>query len=40
MRVTSSRGKITHNDFLFFFFFVFFVTERVEVPTWGRGDAG
>lgn len=38
MRVTSSRGKITHNDF--FFFFVFFVTERVEVPTWGRGDAG
>lgn len=37
MRVTSSRGKITHNDFLFFFFFV---TERVEVPTWGRGDAG
>lgn len=39
MRVTSSRGKITHNDFLSFFF-VFFVTERVEVPTWGRGDAG
>lgn len=38
MRVTSSRGKITHNDFLFFF--CLFVTERVEVPTWGRGDAG
>lgn len=38
MRVTSSRGKITHNDFFFFFFF--FVTERVEVQTWGRGDAG